>query len=76
MSGSMTADIVSIHESHRTDAQNELINAAADVAYEMQEATGFVVLAWDANKEFVVFKMDGDLSEYAADTVKRWVRDE
>jgi len=72
------ATILAIHKSHRTDAQNELISTAAEVAYEIQEHTGYLIIAWDENKEYVAWKFPStneDFTEYTIDTIKHWIEE-
>lgn len=70
------ATILAIHESHRTDAQDHLICEAADVAYDVPELTGFLVIAWDETTEVVRWSFPNtseDHAEYVKETIAHWM---
>lgn len=71
-----TCDIHAIHQSERTQAQDALIEAAADAAYEVPNCTGFVVIAWDKEAEVVRWafpEYDENLLKYVTETITTWV---
>jgi len=65
---------------HRTPAQNALIEAAGEVALEVPELTGYVVIGFNETFECVRYVSwpctDSELPEYASDTLKHWIAEE
>ena len=77
------ADIKAFPASHtydRNQAQNDLINAAAEVAYSFPELTGFVVLAYNADEEMCDWQIaepmtERELPNYVRETLQFWINE-
>lgn len=71
----MTAEITAIHESNRTPAQDDVIQAAAEVVKDMPNLLGYCISIWDSEGCITIVEPWPHNPQYVAEIVSENVKD-